>query len=532
MKYDRIVKSGIAGLAAVLMVSSCLDLKENPYTFMDPYSYYRTEEHIETAMTAVYAGFGDLFGSWDPLYAYELVTSHAMPAHASKSNVKGFNCWQGVNQETTYNINIWDKGYDLINRCNVVIGRAAKVEMPEESRDNFYGQARFIRAYTMFTLLRLYGGLAIPESYTSSLEGLEIPRESVSDTYDYIIADLEYAAEVLPARSEWGADAYYKISSGAAMALLGDVWLTRACMNDYNTEYLTNAKEWLGKVISSKEYELLKDYKSLWYWFVEESSKNTRESLLEIQFGASSDNIYNSLHCYFGINITDESLGAPMYARAGLSHKDYLSYSDNDVRKQCFITEFTATTGIHYFWEPENKGYSGQGEGMWPTTSPGNVKFYDRTASSFETGTAKNNFILIRYSDVLLNYAEAENLLNGPTADAYEKLNLVHDRSVPSEPIPAGLSKEEFDEVLYQERVWEEIGEGLLYFDELRTDRLGKTVWEYKTYMYENGYYNCEKLQFVPQRDFLWKINKTSLDSNPALVQNPDNVSDPRYPLD
>ena len=103
---------------------------------------------------------------------------------------------------------------------------------------------------------------------------------------------------------------------------------------------------------------------------------------------------------------------------------------------------------------------------------------------------------------------------------------------MPSEPIPAGLSKEEFDEVLYQERVWEEIGEGLLYFDELRTDRLGKTVWEYKTYMYENGYYNCEKLQFVPQRDFLWKINKTSLDSNPALVQNPDNVSDPRYPLD
>ena len=40
-----------------------------------------------------------------------------------------------------------------------------------------------------------------------------------------------------------------------------------------------------------------------------------------------------------------------------------------------------------------------------------------------------------------------------------------------------------------------------------------------------------KKLQFVPQKTFLWKIPQTSLDSNPALEQNPDNVSDPKYPL-
>lgn len=48
--------------------------------------------------------------------------------------------------------------------------------------------------------------------------------------------------------------------------------------------------------------------------------------------------------------------------------------------------------------------------------------------------------------------------------------------------------------------------------------------------MFENGYYNCQKLQFVPQKTFLWKIPQTSLDSNPALEQNPDNVSDPKLP--
>lgn len=525
MKYRNI----ICCMIATASIASCMDLNEKAYTFIDPYSYYKTEEQMEAVMTATYADFRSLFGNWDPLYALELVTEHAMPAHSNKSNVKGFNCWQGVNQSTTYNINIWDKGYELINRCNVVLGRAGNIEAPDKTKELFFGQARFIRAYTMFTLLRLYGGLAIPESYTAGLDGLEIPRRSASETYDYILEDLEYASSVLPTRSEWGPSAYYKASKGAAQALLGDVWLTRACMNNYNPDFLKEAKKALGEVISSKEYDLLPDFRSLWYWFTEEASKNTIESVFEVQFGSSSS---NSLHCYFGINATDESLGSKMFARAGVSHKDYLSYSDDDVRKQCFLTEYTETaSGVKRWWQPENKGFAGKGDGLWPTTSPGNVKFYDRTKSGYETATAKNNFILIRYADVLLNYAETENLLNGPTEDAWEKLNSVHTRSLPTE-VPKGLSKEEFDDAIYQERVWEQIGEGQLYYDELRTDRLGKNVWEYKTYLYENGYYNCQKLQFVPRRDFLWKINEKSLNSNPALVQNPDNVSDPRYALE
>lgn len=516
-------------LLTVIVLSACSDLSERTYTFIDPSNYYKDEEQMETTLNGAYADFASIFGNWDPLYALELLTEHGMPAHSNKSNVKGFNCWQGVNQSTTYNINIWDKCYRLINRCNVVLGRTGGVDMSDTEKSKFYGQARFMRAYTMFTLLRLYGGLAIPESYTESLDGLEIPRKTADETYDFIIADLEEAISVLPTRSEWGASAYYKASKGAAQALLGDVYLTRACMNDYNTTYLQQAKKYLGDVINSGEYHLLSDYKSLWYWFVEEASKNTEESLLEVQFGSTRG---NSLHCYFGIATHDESLGANMFARTGVSHRDYLSYADNDDRKQCFLTEYTITgSGVKRWWQPENKGYSGKGEGKWPSTSPGNVKFYDRTKTAYETGVAKNNFILMRYSDVLLNYAEVENLLNGPTADAYDKLNAVHRRAC-HEDLKAGMTKQEFDDALYQERVWEEIGEGYLYYDELRTDRLGRNVYDYKNYMYENGYYNCQKLQFVPQRNFLWKINQKSLDSNPALEQNPDNVSDPRYPLE
>lgn len=513
---------------AIVSFVSCTDLSESTYTFINPGTYYNTEEELQSALNSVYADFRKFTAGYKTLMTLELLTEHAMPAHSSKDGVKNFNSWQGVNQSTTYNIQIWDSGYELINRCNVVLGRGDKVNIEEKKRNQVYGQARFFRAYTMFVLLRIYGGLAIPESYTSGLSGLEIPRKTIDETYDYIIDDLKYCIDNLPSRSQWGNGAYYKASKGAAQALLGDVYLTRGCMDNYNTTYFQEAKKYLGDVISSGEYELLPDYKSLWYWFVEEAANNTKESLLEIQFGATQ---VSDLHCYFGINTKDECLGGKMYARAGIAHKSYFSFQDEDVRKQCFLTEYTITgTTTRRWWEPEYKGFSGKGEGMWPSTSPGCVKFYDRTKSCYDTGGSKANYIAMRYSDVLLNYAEVENYLNGPTEDAYSKLNAVHNRSN-SNPVATGLSKEAFDDAIFQERVWEFIGEGHLYYDELRTNRLGKNVYEYKTYMFENGYYNCQKLQFVPQKTFLWKIPQTSLDSNPALEQNPDNVSDPKYPL-
>lgn len=89
-------------------------------------------------------------------------------------------------------------------------------------------------------------GLAIPESYTVRLDGLEIPRKTVDETYDFIIQDLEYCIANLPTRSQWGSGSYYKASKGAAQALLGDVYLTRGCMDNNNTVYFQEAKKQLG----------------------------------------------------------------------------------------------------------------------------------------------------------------------------------------------------------------------------------------------------------------------------------------------
>ena len=248
----------------VSMFAGCTDLTETPYTFIDPGSYYKTEEQLNTALTGVYAGFRSFASNWALIYQLEIMTEHYSPGH-TKQNSKALNAWQNVNQSTTYNFQIWDSGYDVINRANVILGRGEGIDMAEQTRAQIYAQVRFIRAYTMFTMLRIYGGLAIPESYTSGLDGLEIPRKTADETYDYIIQDLEYCIANLPTRSQWGSGAYYKASKGAAQALLGDVYLTRGCMNNNNTSDFQQAKKYLGEVIDSHEYELLPDYKDLWY---------------------------------------------------------------------------------------------------------------------------------------------------------------------------------------------------------------------------------------------------------------------------
>lgn len=78
-------------------------------------------------------------------------------------------------------------------------------------------------------LVRLFGGVPIPETFTNSLEGLEIPRKSIDEVYNYILEDLNYCENNLPIR---GTDKYdvWRVSKGVVQTLLGEVYLTLASM--------------------------------------------------------------------------------------------------------------------------------------------------------------------------------------------------------------------------------------------------------------------------------------------------------------
>jgi len=514
-------------ICIVSLLNSCTDLIEKPYTFLAPSIFYTTASELQMSLVSVYDGYQTAFGGSEYKYHMylETLTELGAPAYA-KDNVQLWKAWVDVNNSANTFTN-WGKAYTTINCANVVLGRGAGIVMDEILKKRMFAEARFLRAMTYYNLVRLFGGLPIPESYTESLAGLEIHRKTVDETYAYIIADLEYAESNLPVKSAYATADKWRATKGAAEALLGKVYLTRGSM-DSNSAYFTKAKEYCGKVIQSGEYQLESDFKNLWYWW-NTNNKNGKESIFEIQYGQTSSE-YNNLHVMFGVNITEATLGCYMYRRFGPTIAAYNSYDAKDARKEgTFLSKFYRTekgNTSHILdtlvFVPADKGFYPGSRG-WNTASPGNIKYYDRTPASATLMMPQADIYVMRYADVLLNYAEAENELNGPTADALSNFNSVRTRAKLDNL--GGMTKQQLSDYIYRERCWEFIGESQIYFDALRTNRLGTNVKAENDYGMAQKIYMYQKLEFIPKKTFLWKIPQYDLDSNPALVQNPDNVS-------
>lgn len=522
------IKCLLAAIFSLPMLSGCFNLDEVPYTTLAPGNFYKTAEELEMGVTSAYRSFRNMMGSDRYYMSLESVTEFYSATNA-KWDYNKCSLWMDMNNsDAQYIPTIWDEGFVVINSANLVLVRGEGVDMNQAEKERMYGEVRFLRAFANFVLLRLYGALPIPEGYTNSLEGLEIPRKTVEENYAQIIEDLKYAIEKLPLKSEYGTDKLWKASRGAAQALLGDVYLTRGCMEDA-PEYFELAEEQLKTVVTSREYKLEPDFRNLWLWF-NENCKNGSESLFELQFGETQNNgVTQYLGCWNGkIN----ALGSNHFLRVGISRQAYLAFDrEKDRRSDCVLTEFEYQ-GETLTYVPEDKGKYPGSKG-WGCACPGNVKWYDRSDYAFNNNCSRVNIYLIRYADVLLNYAEAINYRKGVTPEALEAFNAVRMRAG-LEKIDTFASADDFADAIYQERGLELLGEGQIYYDELRTGRISENVYSHLKNGIAEGllYYEGQKIQFIPQKSFLWKIPTGDLNSNPALVQNPDNVSAPGYPVE
>jgi len=128
---------------------------------------------------------------------------------------------------------------------------------------------------------------------------------------------------------------------------------------------------------------------------------------------------------------------------------------------------------------------------------------------------SEQDWILIRYADVLLMYAEAKNEVSGPDVSIFNAINAVRARpGINMPPIPAGLTKDQMrTRIMHERRV--ELGmEGLRYDDIKRW----KTAETYLPTIVDAG---GVRRAFDPSRDYLWPFPQSEIDVNPNLVQNP-----------
>ncbi|MCO5240675.1 MAG: RagB/SusD family nutrient uptake outer membrane protein [Chitinophagaceae bacterium] len=391
---------------------------------------------------------------------------------------------------------LWQAFYKGIANANVAIERIPMVEMSEIRKKSLLGEARFLRAFYYYYLVRLYGDIPlIAETITFSSFNLYPERSPIEKIYDLIITDLKEAEmSGLPPVDRTG-----RVSLGAVKSLLASVYLTMAGHPlNKGAEFFKLAADKAEEVIDSNWYNLFTDYKHLH----DRAHKNQEEFILQAQYlaGVQSSNITQYI-TPAGKNIS--SLGRGWGSI--IPRNEFLeSYETNDKR---------AKEGQFYFTK-----YSQWGNPTIIEEFGGFAlyKFWLEEAAGPNGDVVEDqNWTLLRLPEVILIYAEASNEVNGPTQKAYQQINLIRSRAELS-PLE-DLTKDEFREAIWRERYHELSFENKAYFDIQRTHmafNLGNRKFE-DIFSFEN-----ESGVTFNQQYLLWPIPQSEIDANSKLSQN------------
>lgn len=297
---------------------------------------------------------------------------------------------------------LWEEHYTAINRANVVIDKVTDASwLDEQSKQNYINEARFLRGFIYFNLVRYFGGVPI---VLHDGEGEGAARNSVDEVYEQIVADLT-AAEGLPA-DYTTLDS--KASSLAASALLSKVYLVWAQTSseqgkaNQNT-YYQKAIDYANKVINSGKYKLLDKFIDNW----SVDKKHGAEHIFSIEHDRTINGNVSG-HCTFATNWSNSE---PVLLAT--SDKYYEQTDPRDQRRDGSWAKrlYDPNTGEDFvFTIPRFRKYI-------------DSLNYANPASAGNSAGQSTNTTIIRYAEVLLIKAEAENELNGPTTAAYEAIN-------------------------------------------------------------------------------------------------------------
>lgn len=430
----------------VLLCLSCSSwLDENPKSVVAE-TFYNTESEVSAAVAAPLAnlkGYGGI--DYYSTALNECFADYAYGRGSWESNSD----YQGLDNTNRSRVaELWRNLYMSIRNCNIALSRLPNAsQLSEEKIKNYSGELKFIRALSYFYLVRYFS--AVPIHTEDNMSEYNIPKSSVEEVYDLILSDLLYAIENSPQKPRLLGTPHVN----AAKSLLGEVYATLGQYED--------AKKMLEDVILNGGYSLVpvssfSDFDNV---FGPSITTSTEEIFyIKEDRNSGQGNIY-CLFCshpgaYFNGKLMNGAGG--WYGIYTTTENSMIAeWDDKDLRKSYNLLLFDF----------------GLGDNTYLLS-----KFHDGDAPSADGASC--DYPLIRYTDVLLLYAEMAMRISGnPNEDALEKLNMVHRRAYGFDPsVPSIVdfkledysTKEKFMELILQERMYEQFNEGKRWFDLLR----------------------------------------------------------------
>ncbi|MFI8378357.1 RagB/SusD family nutrient uptake outer membrane protein [Leeuwenhoekiella sp. NPDC079379] len=456
----------VLGLLSALTITGCEDFLEiDPQDSLTTTAFYTNAADAVAAVNAAYDGVQHLnyygfnypiilniaggdaikggFGAGDRPAYLELETFDITPQNLRIQEFYAM-AWGGV------------------NRANQVLDNVSQMEISgdftESLQTRILGEATFLRALHYYNLVLAFDGMPI---YTSvpEINSEVLPRSTTEETWQFIISDFADAATMLP--DSYDVANTGRATKGAANAMLARIFALKGEWDKVDT--------YADLVLNSPVgYDLAPTFAENF----DDRGNNNSESLFEIQYTLSNTSldIWNSSGDWNSNFLATYS--APQVGGAGWSFMSPTqnlvdAFDEGDIR----LGETVYRPGDAYgdgVFDPNNGDHFANA-GLY-----GHKKL---TGLVFD-GSAENgfnyNYKIIRFAEVLLLKAEAQNELNGPTATAFNPLNRIRERAS-LDPVNAinnpGITQEELRDIILHERRVEFAMEGLFFYDAIYRGR-------------------------------------------------------------
>lgn len=415
-------------LVLLLVLSGTVSCKKmlepTPSDFLPPQTHFNTEAHLNAALNGVYDALGGT-GLYGSRMTYRLGLEADEGYYARTSPASGPQVYNFTASDGDVNL-YWSDLYRGITRANMLLANINNnPAIPAAARDRIRGEALFLRGYYYFMLVQTFGGVPLVLQPTLSANDTNVPKSTIKQVYDQILADMTTAEGLVAPIKTLGFSG--RVSQSAVRGILARVCLHMAGFPLKEESRYAEARDWAKKVMddAAAGHDLIPNYSQVFINYAADLY-DVRESIWEVEFWGNRTDAYTETGQVGYVNgpVSSNTTVGEGFGGIRSTARLYQAYRAGDLRRDWTISNFT---------------YTSSGTKTFNTSTTVST-LYNRVAGKFrreyETllpkarSSTPQNFPLLRYADVLLMFAEADNeVQSAPSPEAIAAVNKVRQRA-------------------------------------------------------------------------------------------------------
>lgn len=502
MKFNKIIIT----LALSLSLGSCNFLDTVPQDFVAPENFFKNQEEAFMSLTTVYNRLTrqEVYGNAYPLMVVGTDDLGYYDRNTIPVGIYNNNC----STSDPDVLKLWQLLYDAINNANFLLENIDNVpDMKPETKTLYTGEARFLRAYCHFLLAQCWGNVPYRTESQKSAIDVDLASTPQKEVLEKVVAEMEEAEKMVGEVDEMPTG---RINKSIVRGVLARVYLQLAGWpSNGGKPMYEKAAFWAKEVNKNNKHQLNPSYQQIFINLASDvADTKYRESIWEAEFKGNRMDAHQGsgrLGNTIGISNGDVSLDSEGYSYGFISCTLNLWDMYNDINGDGTVDDGFEEGNINERVHPDKRrdwniapyrfakkntgeyikldwGYKGaknitvdgEDKGVYTVT-----QYVQRNAGKYRreyeviTPRDKNqtpiNYPILRYADVLLMIAEAENEVNnGPTQAAYDAINAVRKRSIKDAKDITNMDYETFKQLVKDERARELCFEGTRKYDLIR----------------------------------------------------------------